>query len=147
MEITTTFTPGAALMGGALIGLSATLLMLVAGRIMGATGILAGLVWPSSASDAGWRAALVAGMVTGPLVVLGLTGQLPQVQVPVSNVALIVGGLIVGVGVTYGGGCTSGHGVCGIARVSPRSIIATVTFMIATAATVYVVRHVLGGAI
>ena len=116
----TSFTPIAALTGGALIGLASTLLMLTMGRIMGATGILAGLLFPASTADFGWRAALVAGMVTGPLVVLAATGAMPAVDVPVSRAMLIAGGLIVGLGVTFGAGCTSGHGVCGIARLSPR---------------------------
>ena len=138
----TEFMPMASLGGGILIGLSAVLLMLVLGRVMGATGILAGFVAPSG--HAAWRGAVLAGMVTGPLVYLGLTGDWPVVQVPISVVMLIVGGLIVGVGVTLGAGCTSGHGVCGMARLSPRSIVATLTFMIFTFATVYVVRHVIG---
>lgn len=139
----TSFTPIAALTGGALIGLASTLLMLTMGRIMGATGILAGLLFPASTADFGWRAALVAGMVTGPLVVLAATGAMPAVDVPVSRAMLIAGGLIVGLGVTFGAGCTSGHGVCGIARLSPRSIAATATFMLFTGLTVYVIRHLL----
>jgi len=111
---------------------------------MGATGILAGLVFPASKRDFAWRATIVAGMVTGPLVVWLLSGEMPAVQVPVSTTMLLIGGLIVGFGVTFGGGCTSGHGVCGIARLSPRSIVATATFMIFTFATVFIVRHLLG---
>ncbi|MDD9717781.1 YeeE/YedE family protein [Dinoroseobacter sp. PD6] len=143
--IETAFTPWASLSGGILIGVAATLLMLVLGRVMGATGVLAGLVQPSSGQDFAWRAALLAGMVTGPTVVWLITGQMPAVQVPVSTVALVIGGLIVGIGVTFGSGCTSGHGVCGMARLSPRSIVATLTFMAATFATVFVVRHVIAG--
>ncbi|ABV94252.1 conserved hypothetical protein [Dinoroseobacter shibae DFL 12 = DSM 16493] len=143
--IETAFTPWASLSGGVLIGVAATLLMLVLGRVMGATGVLAGLVQPSSGQDFAWRAALLAGMVTGPAVVWLITGQMPAVQVPVSTVALVIGGLIVGIGVTFGSGCTSGHGVCGMARLSPRSIVATLTFMAATFATVFVVRHVIAG--
>ncbi|MBF9034390.1 YeeE/YedE family protein [Rhodobacterales bacterium HKCCE2091] len=140
----TVFTPWQSLGGGVLIGLAAVLLMLFLGRVMGATGILAGVLRPVDGADFGWRAAILVGMVTGPAVVWALTGAMPAVEVPVSTPMLIVGGLIVGVGVTYGSGCTSGHGVCGMARLSPRSIIATVTFMITTFATVFVVRHVLG---
>ena len=142
--IETAFTPLASLFGGIMIGLSATLLMLVLGRVMGATGVLTGFLMPANAGDFAWRAALLAGMVSGPLVVMAVTGQMPEVQVPVSPAMLIISGLIVGLGVTYGSGCTSGHGVCGIARLSPRSIAATLTFMIFTFATVYIVRHVLG---
>lgn len=141
----TEFTPWISLLGGGLIGLSATLLMLFLGRIMGATGVLAGFIFPASRADFAWRAAVVAGMVTGPLVVWLVSGEMPAVQVPITLPMLLVGGFIVGIGVTFGGGCTSGHGVCGIARLSPRSIVATATFMIATLVTVFIVRHVLGG--
>jgi len=141
----TEFTPWMSLGGGILIGLAATLLMLVQGRIFGATGVLAGLVQPTSRSDFTWRAVLLVGMVSGPLVILALTGAMPTVTVPVSNTMLIVGGLIVGIGGTFGSGCTSGHGVCGMARLSPRSLAATLTFMATTGVTVYVVRHVIGG--
>ncbi|PWG16029.1 YeeE/YedE family protein [Salibaculum griseiflavum] len=141
----TEFTPFMSLFGGLLIGSSTVLLMLTLGRIMGATGVLAGFMQPSSASDWSWRAALLAGMVTAPALMTLVTGQAPEIQVPVNTLMMIVGGFIVGVGVTYGAGCTSGHGVCGMARFSPRSIAATITFMIFTAITVYVVRHVFGG--
>lgn len=141
----TVFTPWASLTGGVLIGISATLLMLVAGRVMGATGVLAGLLSPANRADFAWRAALLAGMVTGPALIWLVTGEMPKVEVPISTAMLLVGGLIVGVGVTYGSGCTSGHGVCGMARLSPRSIAATLTFMATTGATVYLVRHVFGG--
>ena len=141
----TAFTPWASLSGGVLIGVASTLLMLFLGRIMGATGVLAGLFQPASRDDFAWRAALLLGMVTGPVVVLAVTGQMPAVQVPISTPMMLIGGLIVGFGVTLGSGCTSGHGVCGMARLSPRSIVATITFMIFTFITVYVVRHVMGG--
>jgi hypothetical protein len=143
--IETAFTPMASLAGGVMIGIASTLLMLTLGRVMGATGVLAGLLQPASSQDFAWRAALLAGMASGPALVWLLSGEMPAVEVPISTVALILGGLIVGVGVTYGAGCTSGHGVCGMARLSPRSIAATVTFMIATGVTVYLVRHVFGG--
>jgi uncharacterized membrane protein YedE/YeeE len=143
--IETSFTPLASLAGGVLIGLAATLLMLFLGRIMGATGVLAGLVHPASGEDFAWRAALLAGMVSGPVAVLAVTGQMPAVEVPVSLPMLVLGGFIVGLGVTFGSGCTSGHGVCGMARLSLRSVTATVTFMVFTFATVYLIRHVIGG--
>lgn len=141
----TAFTPWMSLAGGVLIGLASTLLMLFAGRVMGATGVLAGLFQPSSRQDFAWRAALLAGMVSGPAIVWLISGEMPAVTVPVSTLALVVGGLIVGVGVTFGSGCTSGHGVCGMARLSPRSIAATLTFMVTTFATVFIMRHVIGG--
>lgn len=141
----TEFTPIQSLIGGVLIGLSAVMLMASLGRIMGATGIVAGLIRPVSGQDAAWRLAILAGMATGPLALLVVTGIDTPVEVPVSTFQMIVGGLIVGVGVTLGGGCTSGHGVCGMARLSPRSIVATVTFMITAGLTVYITRHLIGG--
>lgn len=140
----TDFTPVASLLGGAMIGAAAVLLMAVAGRIMGATGILTGVLWPVSWAEARWRLAMIAGMVSAPLVYGLASGGMPEVTVPVGMPMLIAGGLIVGVGVSYGGGCTSGHGVCGIARLSPRSLVATGVFMAACVVTVFVVRHVLG---
>jgi len=140
----TVFTPWQSLGGGALIGVATVLLMLTIGRIMGATGILAGVLTPRAHPDTAWRLAVLAGMVSGPLAVLALTGQMPVVQVPVSLPMLLIGGVLVGIGVTYGSGCTSGHGVCGMARLSRRSLAATMTFMVATGITVFVVRHVLG---
>lgn len=141
----TTFTPLASLAGGTLIGLAAVCLMLFRGRIMGATGILAGAMWPASRYDWTWRAAMLAGMVTGPWIYFALTGRLPEIEVPHTTPLLIFGGVLVGVGVTLGSGCTSGHGVCGMARLSPRSFAATATFMFTTGLTVYVIRHMLGG--
>ena len=143
----TDFTPFASLGGGILIGIASVLLMANFGRVMGATGILAGFLMPTNRDDWAWRASLLAGMVSAPALYWLVSGQSVVVQVPVSTIAMIIGGLIVGVGVTFGGGCTSGHGVCGIARLSPRSIVATVVFMIAAVATVYVTRHVIGGAV
>lgn len=143
----TDFTPLASLMGGLLIGLASVLLMALRGRIFGATGILAGILHPADRPDWTWRALLLLGMVTGPLAYALLFGQMPQISVPVSTGALVVGGFIVGLGVTYGSGCTSGHGVCGMARLSPRSIAATLTFMLTTGLTVFAIRHLFGGAI
>jgi uncharacterized membrane protein YedE/YeeE len=142
--IETLFTPWQSLSGGILIGLASVLLMLTLGRIMGATGVLAGVLTPSAHPDTGWRLGLLAGMISGPLVTLAVTGQMPAVEVTVSMPMLLVGGVLVGIGVTYGSGCTSGHGVCGVARLSRRSIAATLTFMLTTGVTVYVIRHVLG---
>ncbi len=142
MEIVN-FTPLASLFGGVLIGLAAVLLMAAIGRIMGATGILSAAVFAED--DRAWRWALLAGMVSGPAVFLMATGSWPEITVPVSPLALIVGGFLVGIGVSYGSGCTSGHGVCGLARLSPRSFAAVLTFMATTALTVFLVRHVFGG--
>ncbi|MCV2875298.1 YeeE/YedE family protein [Rhodobacteraceae bacterium XHP0102] len=141
----TEFTPLLSATGGILIGLASVLLMLTLGRVMGATGILTGLLAPASRSDFSWRAALLLGMITGPAAHLLLRGEMPEISVPVSLPLLLVGGFIVGLGVTFGSGCTSGHGVCGMARLSKRSIVATLTFMVTTAITVFVMRHVIGG--
>lgn len=145
--MTTDFTPFASLGGGILIGIASVLLMGGFGRVMGATGILAGFLIPKDREDWAWRASLLAGMVTAPVLYLLVSGDAVVVQVPVSTTAMIVGGLIVGAGVTYGGGCTSGHGVCGMARLSTRSITATVVFMVTAVATVYITRHVIGGTV
>lgn len=141
----TEFTPWTALSGGALIGLAATLLMLMHGRVFGATGILGGLFRFADPADWAVRAALIVGMAGGPLVFWLATGAMPETELPISNFAVVIGGLIVGVGVSYGGGCTSGHGVCGLARFSWRSAVATATFMTTAILTVTVIRHGLGG--
>ena len=141
--MTTEFTPYLSLAGGVLIGLSATLLMALHGRIAGMTGILASVL-PPAAPDWHWRAAFLAGAVLAPFLYVQAGGGI-AFAVPVSAAALTIGGLIVGVGVTLGSGCTSGHGICGMARLSKRSIVATVVFMVSTALTVFVIRHVIGG--
>ncbi len=140
----TEFTPYASLLGGALIGASAVLLMLFHGRIAGMTGILSGAI-PPIARDWQWRAAFLSGAALAPLFyVFGYGGQV-EFAVPVSTLALIGGGFLVGIGVTFGNGCPSGHGVCGMARFSKRSLIATATFMAAALVTVFLLRHVIGG--
>jgi len=138
------FTPLSALGGGALIGLAAVGLMAFHGRIAGMTGITTGLL-PPFAADWGWRAAFVVGAIAAPMLMVFAGGHVVGFDSPVPEPWLVVGGLIVGVGVYFGSGCTSGHGVCGLARVSPRSIAATLTFMATAVATVFVIRHVLGG--
>jgi uncharacterized membrane protein YedE/YeeE len=135
------FTPWSSLAGGVLIGLAAALLLFFNGRIAGISGILGGLLRPVR-GDAGWRIAFVLGLVVAPLT-WGLFAALPVVRIDAGNVTLIVAGLLVGLGTRYGSGCTSGHGVCGLARLSPRSMVATAAFMLAGFACVYIVRHVL----
>lgn len=142
MDNITEFTPLQSLIGGSLIGLASVLLMMLHGRIAGMTAIIGGVLPPWS-SDWQWRAAFLVGAIVSPLIYLALGGEI-GFSVPPSTAMLVAGGIVVGVGVTYGSGCTSGHGVCGIARLSPRSIAATGVFMAATFATVYVVRHILG---
>ncbi|MFC0219957.1 YeeE/YedE family protein [Pseudochelatococcus lubricantis] len=141
----TQFTPLASLAGGALIGLAAVLLMAFHGRIAGLSGILAGLL-PPWAGGWGWRAAFLAGAIAAPALIVAYAGDAAvSFDSAVPAPWLIGGGLIVGIGVQLGSGCSSGHGVCGLARLSRRSIAATLIFMATTAATVFVIRHVLGG--
>ena len=135
-----TFTPWSALAGGVLIGLAAALLVLLNGRIAGISGVLGGLLKPVK-GDVGWRIAFVMGLVIAPTG-YAQVAKLPELQIDAQFGALIAAGLLVGVGTRYGSGCTSGHGVCGLARLSPRSMLATATFMVAGASTVFAVRHV-----
>ncbi len=136
------FTPGAALMGGALIGLAAALFVLFNGRIAGISGIVGGLLQPRP-GDVSWRATFVAGLVISPSI-YQLFEPLPDLRIDASTGMLLLAGLLVGVGTRYGSGCTSGHGVCGLSRRSPRSLTATLTFMAAGFATVFVLRHLVG---
>jgi uncharacterized protein len=135
------FTPWTALAGGVFIGISAAILVLFIGRIAGISGIAGGLLRPAS-GDIGWRLAFLAGLVAAPLV-YGLFHILPAIAVDAGTGTLVAAGLLVGIGTRYGSGCTSGHGVCGISRLSPRSLAATCVFMGAGFATVFVVRHLL----
>ncbi|KWT70384.1 MULTISPECIES: YeeE/YedE family protein [unclassified Variovorax] len=136
------FTPLAALAGGVLIGIAAAMFVLLNGRIAGISGVLGGLLTPVS-GDSVWRIAFVVGLVGAPLVHL-LFAALPKPQIDAGYGALILAGLLVGIGTRYGSGCTSGHGVCGLSRLSPRSLVATAAFMGAGFATVFVTRHLLG---
>ena len=139
----TDFTPIQSLIGGILIGLSAVFLMALHGRVAGMTDILTGII-PPAAPDWPWRAAFLAGAVVAPVIYLAAGGVIPF-DVPVSTAALVLGGLLVGIGVHFGNGCPSGHGICGLARFSPRSLAAVLTFMLTAVVTVFVVRHVIGG--
>ncbi len=139
----TDFTPFASLFGGILIGLSAVILMAFNGRIAGMTAMLGGVLEPQN-PDGFWRLAFLAGAIAAPLIATLLGAEFSFAS-PTTGVVLAIGGVIVGVGVTYGSGCTSGHGVCGLARLSPRSLVATLTFMATTFATVTLIRHGFGG--
>ncbi|MFT0860759.1 YeeE/YedE family protein [Ancylobacter sp. G4_0304] len=140
----TSFTPLASLIGGMLIGLSAVLLMLLEGRIAGISGIASRLLPPYRDAGFAGRLAFIAGLVAAPFVVAAATGT-PVVQTVSANpVLMAAAGLLVGFGSVWGSGCTSGHGVCGLARLSPRSAVATAVFMATGFATVFVTRHVLG---
>jgi uncharacterized membrane protein YedE/YeeE len=137
------FTPIAALAGGALIGLAAAMLVLLNGRIAGISGVIGGLFRPMKA-DVAWRLAFVVGLLAAPLA-YGLIAPLPLPQIDAGTGTLVLAGLLVGIGTRYGAGCTSGHGVCGISRLSPRSLVATAAFMAAGFVTVFVIRHLLAG--
>lgn len=136
------FTPWPALAGGVLIGLASAMFVLLNGRIAGVSGVVGGLLKPLR-GDISWRIAFLGGLLGAPLAYLLLAGPI-EVRIHAGYGALIVAGLLVGVGTRYGSGCTSGHGVCGLSRRSPRSLVATVTFMTAGFVTVFVVRHLLG---
>ena len=133
------FTPWTSLAGGVLIGTAAALFLLLNGRVAGISGILGGLLRPRT-RDTGWRVAFILGLVAAPLL-YQLAAPLPAVQIDAGTAMLVVAGLLVGVGTRYGSGCTSGHGVCGLSRLSPRSMVATAAFMAAGFATVFIVRH------
>ena len=137
------FAPYASLIGGVIIGLAALLLMLTHGRVMGVSGILGGIVMPSDKSDIGWRVLFVIGMLAGPFAVIHLLDRPVDIMPAASGMILPVAGFIVGLGTAIGSGCTSGHGVCGLARLSSRSLVAVGAFMATGIATVFLVRHVL----
>ncbi len=136
------FTPWHAAAGGVAIGLAAAMFVLLNGRIAGISGILGGLLRPAR-GDVAWRIAFLAGLLGAPLV-YALFTVVPTLEIDAGYGTLVAAGLLVGVGTRYGSGCTSGHGVCGISRTSPRSLVATATFMLAGFLTVFVARHVLG---
>ncbi len=136
------FTPIAALLGGLLIGAAAALFMLINGRIAGISGIIGGILRPV-VGNVLWRFAFVFGLILAP-VLYGTFATLPEIQVDSGYPLLIVAGLLVGIGTRYGAGCTSGHGICGISRLSPRSVVATLLFVSSGMATVFVLRHLLG---
>ena len=139
----THFTPLSALFGGLLIGLSAAVLLLCNGRIAGISGIVGGLLQRYKAGDFAWRVAFVLGLVLAP-VLYRLFAELPESRIDAGWAMLVVAGVLVGFGSRLGSGCTSGHGVCGVSRLSPRSLVATATFMTTGFVAVYVVRHLLG---
>ena len=142
MPPATEFTPVSALLGGALIGLSAVVLMAANGRIAGISGIAGGVIG-APPGERGWRLAFLAGLIPAPLVLALISGQAPEVEIAAGPWTLIAAGLLVGLGTQLGSGCTSGHGVCGVSRLSARSIAATAVFMAAGVAVVFAARHVL----
>ncbi|MDO9561839.1 MAG: YeeE/YedE thiosulfate transporter family protein [Bradyrhizobium sp.] len=138
------FTPLSAAIGGALIGLSSVLLMLLTGRIAGISGIFGGLLNPGT-GDKAWRLAFIAGLILAPPLAGWIGYGMPTPELPASWTVIIAAGLLVGFGSRMGDGCTSGHGICGIARLSVRSIVATVIFMLTAILTVALTRHGFGG--
>jgi uncharacterized protein len=137
----TSFTPWSALIGGVIIGIAAAMLALLNGRVAGISGIVGGLMRPSF-PDLTWRAAFVAGLLVSPIL-YAMVATLPPIDIESGYPVIVIAGLLVGIGTRYGAGCTSGHGVCGLSRFSLRSVVATVFFMLAGFATVYVARHVI----
>ena len=136
------FTPWSSLAGGVLIGLATSMFLLLNGRIAGISGILGGLLRPIK-GDVGWRVAFVTGLIFSPIA-FSVAAPLPAVQIDADAASLIMAGLLVGIGTRYGSGCTSGHGVCGLSRLSPRSMVATALFMLAGFVTVFITRHLIG---
>lgn len=140
----TAFTPFASFGGGLLIGMGAVLLMLGLGRVFGATGILSGTVFAENREEMTWRLALIVGMILAPGLIFVVTGSMPALNVTVSPAMIAIGGVIVGLGASLGSGCTSGHGVCGLSRLSVRSLVAVPTFMVTAGVTVFLIRQVFG---
>jgi uncharacterized membrane protein YedE/YeeE len=138
------FTPIPALLGGMILGSAAALYVFLHGRILGISGIVSGLIHPQQ-GDRSWRIVLILGLLTAPLLAALFFGIRPIVQVDTDWFAVVLAGLLVGFGSQYGSGCTSGHGICGLSRLSPRSLVATLSFMGAGFLTVYVLRHLIGG--
>ena len=135
------FTPWTSLAGGLLIGIASAMFLLLNGKVAGVSGILGGLLHPRL-GDNGWRVAFILGLIIAPLL-FQLVAPLPAVKIDAGTSLLVVAGLLVGVGTRYGSGCTSGHGVCGLSRLSPRSMLATAAFMASGFVTVFIARHLI----
>ena len=138
------FTPIPSLLGGMILGVAAALYVILHGRILGISGIVSGLLHPKE-SDTAWRLSLVLGLITAPFLAALFFGIFPIIEIDSSWTAMVIAGLLVGFGAQYGSGCTSGHGICGLSRLSPRSLLATLAFMGAGFITVFVIRHLIGG--
>ena len=137
------FTPGPALLGGVILGLAAALYVHLHGRILGIGGIISGLFTPKS-GDVSWRLSVILGLLSAPLWAAVLFEMHPIQVIDASWAAIVVAGLLIGFGAVYGSGCTSGHGICGLSSLSPRSMVATLSFMLAGFITVFVIRHMIG---
>lgn len=138
------FTPIPSLLGGMILGVAAAFYVLLYGRILGISGIISGLIH-SQQGDRDWRVALILGLLTAPMLTALFFEIRPVIEVNADWFAVVIAGLLVGFGSHYGSGCTSGHGICGLSRLSPRSLVATLSFMGAGFLTVFVLRHVIGG--
>ena len=138
------FTPIPSLLGGMILGIAAALYVLLHGRILGISGIVSGLLHPKP-TDSAWRLSLVLGLISSPFLAALFFDIFPVVEIDASWFAIVIAGLLVGFGAQYGSGCTSGHGICGLSRLSPRSLVATIAFMGAGFVMVFVVRHLIGG--
>jgi len=138
------FTPIPSLLGGMILGLAAALYVFLHGQILGISGIVAGLLHPKM-TDSAWRLSLVLGLISAPFLVALFFGMIPIVEIDSSWLAIVIAGLLVGFGAQYGSGCTSGHGICGLSRLSPRSLVATLAFMSAGFVMVFMIRHLIAG--
>ena len=138
------FTPIPSLLGGMILGLAAALYVFLHGRILGISGIVSGLLHPKM-TDSAWRLSLVLGLISAPFLAALFFGIIPIVEIDSSWLAIVIAGLLVGFGAQYGSGCTSGHGICGLSRLSPRSLVATLAFMSAGFIMVFIIRHLIGG--
>ena len=138
------FTPIPSLLGGVILGVAAALYVLLHGRILGISGIVSGLLHPKL-TDSAWRLSLVLGLISAPFLAALFFGIIPVVEIDASWLVIVIAGLLVGFGAQYGSGCTSGHGICGLSRLSPRSLVATLAFMCAGFVMVFVIRHLMGG--
>ncbi|MBU3549204.1 MULTISPECIES: YeeE/YedE family protein [unclassified Polynucleobacter] len=137
------FTPIPSLLGGMILGVAAALYVLLHGRILGISGIVSGLLHPKL-TDTAWRLSLVLGLVSAPFMAALFFGIFPVVEIESDWIAIVIAGILVGFGAHYGSGCTSGHGICGLSRLSPRSLVATCAFMFAGFVTVFILRHLIG---
>jgi len=138
------FTPIPSLLGGMILGIAAALYVLLHGRILGISGIISGLLHPTL-TDSAWRLSLVFGLISAPFLAALFFGIIPVIEIDASWLVIVIAGLLVGFGAQYGSGCTSGHGICGLSHLSPRSLVATLAFMCAGFVMVFVIRHLIGG--
>jgi uncharacterized membrane protein YedE/YeeE len=138
------FTPIPSLLGGMILGLAAALYVFLHGRILGISGIVSGLLHPNM-TDSAWRLSLVLGLISAPFLAALFFGIIPIVEIDSSWLGIVIAGFLVGFGAQYGSGCTSGHGICGLSRLSPRSLVATLAFMSAGFIMVFIIRHLIGG--